>query len=152
MTSNELSAAHSTSAPAPSGPAALLQQLIEKFDGYEQKQAQLIHRVEKLENEAPIRHQQSHLLEKARKKRVITLLGGKESAAYQDAPLRAATFIAIMTEYKNKFGVAVYSETPRAQYDRATHFYAHWEPDYDLFQRIQDANNAPESEDTHDQA
>lgn len=150
MTTNDLSTTSSAPILAPTGPAALLEQLTQKFDGYDQKQAQLIRRIEKMENEAPIRHHQTMLLEKARKKRVIHLLGGKESAAYQNAPLRAATFRAIMTEYKNKFGVAVYGETPRAQYDRATRFYAHWEPDYDLFQRIQDANDAPESEQTHE--
>lgn len=105
-----------------------------------QGQKQLENRLTKVEKEEPIRRYQDLLLEKQRKKRVVGLLGGKESAAYADRELTSKAFRAIMNEYRNKFGVAAYQDTAKQDYNRALKFYANWEPDYELHKAIQEAN------------
>ncbi|WP_127849462.1 ORF6C domain-containing protein [Lacticaseibacillus hulanensis] len=111
-----------------------------QVDQLSRKFGELMQRMDDIENTAPIRQYQDHLLEQSRRKRVVKLLGGKESKAYADTAVRASAFRSIMIEYRRKFGVAAYQDTPKKEFDRAQHFYANWEPDFELYERIQSAN------------
>lgn len=146
MAKNEVTTAtsHQVSIPA-GGAAAMLRWYAQKLDDFETRNAALERRVQKMEDEAPIRQYQDHLLEKARRKRVVYLLGGKASAAYKDRALASSVFRAIMIEYRRKFGVPAYQETPKSQYDRAMHFYAGWEPDFELHEQIEKTNGGSRS-------
>lgn len=98
-------------------------------------------RVDKLEEDAPIRAYQDHLLEKARRRRVVSLLGGKQSAAYQNQALARKMFRAIMVDYRNRFGVEAYQDTPRQEFRRALKFYDAWEPDFELHEAVTAEND-----------
>lgn len=121
-------------------PGNVTRVLGKQVDQLSKKVLSLIQKIDNIENNTPIRQYQDHLLEQARRQRVVKLLGGKQSKAYADTAVRAAAFRAIMIEYRRKFGVAAYQDTPKKEFDRAQHFYVNWEPDFELYERIQAAN------------
>lgn len=116
--------------------------LASQVDGLYQSVAQVNRRMDKAESEAPIVPKQKDELETQRLRRVVKLLGGKESAAYKDRAIASKTFRAIMVEYRKKFGVHRYDDTAKQDYNRAIEFYKNWLPDYELHQAIKKANEA----------
>jgi TolA-binding protein len=101
---------------------------------------ELDRRFKKLEHDQPLRTYQNRLLEKQRRKRVVNLCGGFKAPAYLQRDLSSRVFREIMVEYRQKFGVAAYQETRANQYDKAMQFYQHWQPDFELSQLIEQAN------------
>lgn len=111
-----------------------------------QKSAQTERRLDKIENDTPIRAYQDHLLENARRKRVVKLMGGKTSAAYLNRQLARKVFRAIMVDYRTRFGVEAYQDTPQSQFKRALRFYDQWEPDFELYSTIKQLNGDERNE------
>lgn len=72
---------------------------------------------------------------------VIHSLGGKESNAYQQKPIRTKAFSAFWNEFKNYFKVPRYGDLPKAKYDEALRFIQLWRPSTSLQMEIDSWNS-----------
>lgn len=77
---------------------------------------------------------------KARNKKVINLVGGKDSNAYQNKPLVRKIYRAMFDVFRDQFEVERYADVPMAQFDEAMNFVHNWYLPFELQTEVQKAN------------
>ncbi|MCM3141705.1 ORF6C domain-containing protein [Brevibacillus sp. MER 51] len=97
-------------------------------------------RVEKLEDNMTIDYGQQLSLQKVAKNQILTIVGGKETPAYQNKPLRDKLFSSIWSDYKDYFNVGSYRDTALKDCDRAKEYLKQWSPQGKLLREVEEAN------------
>lgn len=110
-------------------------QLIAK--GYENLSAD----VEDIKNRMGLPSNMALAFSKKRNAKIINVLGGKKSNAYRDKNVRAKTYRALFSSYRETFDQDRYNDLPMKHYDKAVDFIANWYPPFELQQQIQSANS-----------
>lgn len=110
-------------------------QLIAK--GYENLSAD----VDDIKNRMGLPGNMAHAFTKKRNAKIIVVLGGKDSNAYRDKTIRAKTYRALFSSYRETFDQDRYNDLPMKHYDKAVDFIANWYPPFELQQQIQSANS-----------
>ncbi|MGV0167639.1 BRO family protein [Furfurilactobacillus sp. WILCCON 0119] len=103
-----------------------------------QATAEIDDRLTTLEDTMRVSGPQEMQLKDAVTKRVLTALGGKESAAY--ATIGRRGFQQCWHDFKRHFQLPRYSELPRIQFSEAMNFIEIWAPDTEMRLAIQKAN------------
>ena len=75
-----------------------------------------------------------------RNKKVINVLGGKDSNAYQDKALRTKTYNTLFKSFKDTFLQDRYSDTPISRFNEAIEFVQGWYAPFELQREINTAN------------
>lgn len=109
-------------------------QLIAK--GYENLSAD----VDDIKNRMGLPGNMAHAFTKKRNAKIIVVLGGKDSNAYRDKTIRAKTYRALFSSYRETFDQDRYNDLPMKHYDKAVDFIANWYPPFELQQEIRRAN------------
>lgn len=110
-------------------------QLIAK--GYENLSAD----VDDIKNRMGLPGNMAHAFTKKRNAKIIVVLGGKNSNAYRDKTIRAKTYRALFSSYRETFDQDRYNDLPMKHYDKAVDFITNWYPPFELQQQIQSANS-----------
>ncbi|MBV0920871.1 Rha family transcriptional regulator [Limosilactobacillus reuteri] len=82
----------------------------------------------------------AHSFSKKRNAKIINVLGGKKSNAYCDKNIRAKTYRALFSSYRETFDQDRYNDLPMKDFDKAVDFVNNWYPPFELQQEIQRAN------------
>ena len=77
---------------------------------------------------------------KKRNAKIINVLGGKKSNAYRDKNVRAKTYRALFSSYRETFDQDRYNDLPMKDFDKAVDFVNNWYPPFELQQEIRRAN------------
>ena len=77
---------------------------------------------------------------KKRNAKIINVLGGKKSNAYRDKNVRAKTYRALFSSYRETFDQDRYNDLPMKDFDKAIDFVNNWYPPFELQQEIRRAN------------
>ncbi|AUJ29600.1 ORF6C domain-containing protein [Liquorilactobacillus hordei] len=75
-----------------------------------------------------------------RNKKVINVLGGKDSNAYQDKALRTKTYNTLFKSFKDTFLQDRYSDTPISRFNEAIEFVQSWYAPFELQREINTVN------------
>ena len=97
--------------------------------------------VEDIKNRMGLPGNMAHSFSKKRNAKIINVLGGKKSNAYRDKNVRAKTYHALFSSYRETFEQDRYNDLPMKHYDKAVDFIANWYPPFELQQQIQSANS-----------
>lgn len=87
----------------------------EKLEEHDKEINNIKEKIESLEV-SPFQKRQ---LMKARNKRVMELIGGKKSQAYQDASFRSKVYAELSRQYNNYFEISGYEYTPKNKFEEA---------------------------------
>ena len=109
-------------------------QLIAK--GYENLSAD----VEDIKNRMGLPSNMALAFSKKRNAKIINVLGGKKSNAYRNKTIRAKTYRALFSSYRETFDQDRYNDLPMKDFDKAVDFVNNWYPPFELQQQIQMAN------------
>ncbi|MFR0575618.1 Rha family transcriptional regulator [Limosilactobacillus reuteri subsp. suis] len=82
----------------------------------------------------------AHSFSKKRNAKIINILGGKKSNAYCDKNIRAKTYRALFSSYRETFDQDRYNDLPMNDFDKAVDFVNNWYPPFELQQEIQQTN------------
>lgn len=82
----------------------------------------------------------AHSFSKKRNAKIINVLGGKKSNAYRDKNVRAKTYRALFSSYRETFDQDRYNDLPMKDFDKAIDFVNNWYPPFELQQEIRRAN------------
>lgn len=107
----------------------------------DQKTQEIETRVEHLEGNMTIDYGQQLSLQKVAKNQILTIVGGKESPAYQNKSLRDKLFSSIWGDYKDYFNVGSYKDTPLKDFDKAKEYLKKWSPQGKLLREVEEANH-----------
>lgn len=97
-------------------------------------------RLNDFEQNLPLFLNEAEEVSKEVKKRVVEVLGGKNSNAYHDKSVSQATFMDAYHELKRHFDVRSYKSIKRCQIDKALRIAMEYEPPLFLKERIRDCN------------
>ena len=117
-------------------PLSLPEQISLIAKGYENLSAD----VDDIKNRMGLPGNMAHAFTKKRNAKIIVVLGGKDSNAYRDKTIRAKTYRALFSSYRETFEQDRYNDLPMKHYDKAVDFIANWYPPFELQQEIQRAN------------
>ncbi|MGN8884632.1 ORF6C domain-containing protein [Ligilactobacillus salivarius] len=92
--------------------------------------------LEDIKNKQEIDSTQRYKLKKARNRKAVEVLGGKESDAYQDKSLTRKVFRALERDLKDNFTISRYEDLRRDELDSAIKFIENWYPPYPLKREI----------------
>ena len=109
-------------------------QLIAK--GYENLSAD----VEDIKNRMGLPSNMALAFSKKRNAKIINVLGGKKSNAYRNKTIRAKTYRALFSSYRETFDQDRYNDLPMKDFDKAVDFVNNWYPPFELQQQIQMVN------------
>lgn len=84
--------------------------------------------VDYLKNEQPVNPSVCLALEKLRKKKVVALLGGKDSQAYKDRKFAQSVFSQAAKDFKEYFRIPRYDLLKRKDEEQAFDYWGSWEP------------------------
>lgn len=105
-------------------------------------------RVEKAEehidflmNKSEIDSVQRYQLRKARNRKAVEVLGGKDSNAYKDKNLSRKVFRALEHDFKETFNISRYEDLKKEDFEAAIKFIENWYPPYTLKQEIEAKNS-----------
>lgn len=101
---------------------------------------QVNERLESIEQRMGLPGNMAHEFTQRRNKKIIQVLGGKDSNAYQDKQLRSRTYRAMFAAYKNVFMQDRYNDVPLKRFDEVVQFVGNWFPPYELQSEIQATN------------
>lgn len=104
----------------------------------DKKTLALKERVKKIENTVTIDYNQQEELRRLALKRVVTILGGKNTPAYKE--LGKKVFADFWRNYKIIMNVTTYRDTPLMKYEEAIDIISNWYPDRELSLMINGAN------------
>lgn len=108
-------------------------ELYERMDGLEE-------RFSNFEKSLPLLPNEADEVSNAVKKRVVEILGGKESLAYKNRGICQKTFVDAYRELKRNFNVARYKDIKREQKAQAIAVASRYEPPLFLHEQIDQAN------------
>ncbi|HZG16921.1 MAG TPA: ORF6C domain-containing protein [Candidatus Bathyarchaeia archaeon] len=97
-------------------------------------------RVEKLEGSMTVDYGQQLALQKIAKAQILTIVGGKETPAYQSKSLRDKLFSSLWNDYKEYFNVGSYKDTPVKECDKAKEYLKRWSPQGKLLREVEEVN------------
>jgi len=97
-------------------------------------------RVERLENNTTIDYGQQRQLQSLASKRVISIIGGKESPAYENKSLRGEAYSSIWRDYKGYFNVNSYHNTLVKDFEKAKDYVNRWQAQGQLLREVEEAN------------
>lgn len=112
-------------------------QAILMLDGRQQEFEQ---RIEKIEKNTTIDYGQQNDLRNVGSRRIIHLLGGKESPAYNDKSLRQKAYSALWNEFKDRFNVNSRNNTRIGDFERAAEYVRNWNLPGKLERSVEDQN------------
>lgn len=92
--------------------------------------------LEDIKNKQEIDSTQRYKLKKARNRKAVEVLNGKQSNAYQDKSLTRKVFRALERELKDEFTISRYEDLRRDEFDSAIEFINNWHPSYSLEREI----------------
>ena len=95
-------------------------------------------RVTEIEDRMTIETGHQKVLHDLVNKKVVAILGGKDKPAYKELSKKA--FRKCWDDYKNKFNVASYKDTPLKDFENGKHFITEWKPDRELELMIKGCN------------
>ena len=84
--------------------------------------------VDYLKNEQPVNPSICLALEKMRKKKVVELLGGKDSQAYKDRKFAQSVFSQAAKDFKEYFRIQRYDLLKRKDEEQAFNYWDSWQP------------------------
>ena len=96
--------------------------------------------VEDIKNRMGLPGNMAHSFSKKRNAKIINVLGGKKSNAYRDKNVRAKTYRALFSSYRETFDQDRYNDLPMKDFDKAVDFVNNWYPPFELQQEIQQIN------------
>ena len=96
--------------------------------------------VEDIKNRMGLPGNMAHTFTKKRNAKIIVVLGGKNSNAYRDKTIRAKTYRALFSSYRETFDQDRYNDLPMKDFDKAIDFVNNWYPPFELRQEIQQTN------------
>ena len=96
--------------------------------------------VEDIKNRMGLPGNMAHSFSKKRNAKIINVLGGKKSNAYRDKNVRAKTYRALFSSYRETFDQDRYNDLPMKDFDKAVGFVNNWYPPFELQQEILRAN------------
>lgn len=96
--------------------------------------------VEDIKNRMGLPGNKAHTFSKRRNAKVIEVLGGKKSNAYEDKTVRSRVYRALFSSYCETFNQDRYNDLPMKDFDKALAFIENWYPPFELQQVIQDVN------------
>lgn len=105
-----------------------------------QSDNQVNERLENIEQRMGLPGNMAHEFTQRRNKKIIQVLGGKDSNAYQDKQSRSRTYRAMFAAYKNVFMQDRYNDVPLKRFDEVVKFVGNWFPPYELQSEIQATN------------
>ena len=100
-------------------------QLIAK--GYENLSAD----VDDIKNRMGLPGNMAHSFSKKRNAKIINVLGGKKSNAYCDKNIRAKTYRALFSSYRETFDQDRYNDLPMKDFDKVIDFVNNWYPPFE---------------------
>lgn len=122
-------------------PFAGLSQELQAVIVVDKRVTQVEQRVEKLENNMTITHEQIQVIKNRVNKIIVDLLGGYESNAYKDRHLRGKAYSRFNKDYCDYFRINARANTLALKYDEALKYIDMWQPDTNLRIQIQDCNS-----------
>lgn len=96
--------------------------------------------VDYLKNEQPVNPSVCLALEKLRKQKVVSLLGGKDSQAYRDRHFAQSVFSQAAKDFKDYFRIPRYDLLKRKDEERAFDYWNNWEPSANTKLEIKNRN------------
>lgn len=96
--------------------------------------------VDYLKNEQPVNPSICLALEKLRKQKVVSLLGGKNSQAYRDRHFAQSVFSQAAKDFKDYFRIPRYDLLKRKDEERAFDYWNSWEPSANIKLEIKNRN------------
>ncbi|PWT38753.1 hypothetical protein DKZ22_12550, partial [Limosilactobacillus reuteri] len=117
-------------------PLSLPEQISLIAKGYENLSAD----VEDIKNRMGLPGNMAHSFCKKRNAKIINVLGGKKSNAYRDKNVRAKTYRALFSSYRETFDQDRYNDLPMKDFDKVIDFVNNWYPPFELQQEIQQTN------------
>ena len=106
----------------------ILIQVLQTQKELKQNQETLAIDVDFLKNEQPVNPSGCLALEKLRKKKVVALLGGKDSQAYRDRHFAQSVFAQAAKDFKDYFRIPRYDLLKRKDEEQAFDYWNSWEP------------------------
>ena len=106
----------------------ILIQVLQTQKELKQNQETLAIDVDYLKNEQPVNPSVCLALEKLRKKKVVALLGGKDSQAYRDRHFSQSVFAQAAKDFKDYFRIPRYDLLKRKDEEQAFDYWNSWEP------------------------
>lgn len=94
-----------------------------------------------LKNTSEIDSVQRYQLRKARNRKAVEVLGGKDSNAYKDKNLSRKVFRALEHDFKETFNISRYEDLKKEDFEAAIEFIENWYPPYTLKQEIEAKNS-----------
>lgn len=101
----------------------------------------LTERMDKIELDLPILPIEADRITEAVRRKGVSVMGGKQSAAYQDRGVRQKVYNNIYANLKYNFAVRSYKAIKRSQCDRAIEIINNWNPPVFLLDIIEECNN-----------
>lgn len=115
-------------------------ELYQRVDAVDGKVDEVRAEIESLRDELPLFPSEADKIKDTVNKRVVFLLGGKESNAYKDDGLRRKVFINCYQNLKGNFEVGKYTEIKRKYRHEAQKIAEKYEPPFFLAEQIENAN------------
>ena len=106
----------------------ILIQVLQTQKELKQNQETLAVDIDFLKNEQPVNPSVCLALEKLRKKKVVALLGGKDSQAYRDRHFAQSVFSQAAKDFKDYFRIPRYDLLKRKDEEQAFDYWNSWEP------------------------
>lgn len=94
-----------------------------------------------LKNTSEIDSVQRYQLRKARNRKAVEVLGGKNSNAYKDKNLSRKVFRALEHDFKETFNISRYEDLKKEDFEAAINFIENWYQPYTLKQEIEAKNS-----------
>lgn len=114
----------------------------EKIKLLAQGNTELAERVDRLENDMPLYGCEIDEVQKLVKRKVVSILGGKDSEAYADRSIRSQTFRDMYGQLKREFGcVSTYKSIKRRYIDDVQNFISSYSAPTALAEQINNANS-----------
>lgn len=101
----------------------------------------LTERMDKIEMDLPVLPLEADQITEAVRRKGVSVMGGKQSAAYQDRGVRQKVYNNIYANLKYNFAVRSYKAIKRSQCDRAIEIINNWNPPVFLLDIIEECNN-----------
>lgn len=115
-------------------------ELNKRIDTVQSKAETLEERFNRFEQDLPLLPSEADSLSRTVKKRVMEILGGKDSNAYHDKSISQTAFVDAYRNLKYNFGVNTYKAIKRCQIDTAMRIAKEYKPPVCLEERIKDCN------------